>query len=137
MLDVHADVELVFDGGRGRFRAEGQRFELEIDQPSALVDLGGRRMVGVLAEQLARAGCTLHVSSRGRVLLVAGHDARSDIFGRLLRLPHVRLSARLALGALFGPRRGTRSGSPSANTPEETATADGAPDSNAKQLQET
>lgn len=133
MLDVHADVEIVFDGGRGRFRAEGQRLDLEIDQPSALVGLGGRRTMGVLAEQLARAGCTLRVRSRGRVLLVAGHDARPDIFGRLLRLPHVQLSTRLALRAAFGPRRRARSASPSASAAGETAAADSGPDSNAQQ----
>lgn len=107
MLDVHADLEIVLDGGRGRLLADGQRLELEIDRPSALVGLSGRRMLGILAEELARAGCTLRVRSRGRLLMVAGEEAGTGLVGRLLHMPHVRLSTGFVLRSLLGARRST------------------------------
>lgn len=114
MLDVHADVEILLDGGRGRLLAAGQHLELEIDQPSALVGLAGRRMLGAMATELARAGCTLRVRSCGRLLLVAGEEAGTGLVGRLLHVPHVRPSLRFALRYLVGTRRSTRRERPAA-----------------------
>ena len=99
MLDVRADVKVRLDGVHGRLLADGQRLVLEVDQSSSLIGLVERQSLSTLAGYLAQAGCTLHVRSGERLLLVAGHEAKAGLLGRLLRLPRVQISRRFALRA--------------------------------------
>jgi len=102
VLDVFANVEIEFGTGHGRLVADGQEFVLDVDDPSSVHGVVGRRSLGTLAEGLAGAGFTLHVRSGDRLLLRAGRDARPGFLSRLLRLPHVQLSPRFVLGSALG-----------------------------------
>lgn len=102
MLDVVGKVEIEFGGSRGRLVAEGQRFILDVDEPSVLVGVVELRALRTLAAGLADAGLTLHLRSGDRLLLLAGHDAKTGILSRLLRLPRVQLGRRFALRSALG-----------------------------------
>ena len=97
MLDVVGNVEIKFGGSRGRLVADGQRFVLDIDEPSVLIGVFELQSLRALAAGLARAGFTLDVRSGDRLLLLAGRDARTGILSRVLRLPRVQLNPRFAL----------------------------------------
>ncbi|MCY7301692.1 MAG: hypothetical protein LH654_01360 [Thermoleophilia bacterium] len=102
MLDVVGRVEIEFGGSLGRLVAEGQNFVLDVDEPSVLtgvVELGSLRS---LAAALSETGFTLQVRSGDRQLLLAGHEAKTGILGRLLRLPRVQLDSRFALQSVLG-----------------------------------
>lgn len=102
MLDVAGNVEIDFDGSRGRLVADGQQLVLDLDDPAALVGVVDRQSVRDVAAGLALAGLTLHVRSGDRLLLLAGRDAKTGILSRLLRLPRVQLSPRFALRSALG-----------------------------------
>jgi hypothetical protein len=102
VLDVVGKVEIEFGGSRGRLFADGQRFLLDVDDPSVLVGVCGLRSLRTLAAGLARAGFTLHVRSGDRLLLLAGRDARTGTLSRLLRLPGVQLNPRFAFRSALG-----------------------------------
>ena len=102
MLDVSADVEIDFGAGRGRLVADGQDVVLEVDKPSTLIGVGDRQALRTLAETLTRYGLNLRVRSGDRLLLSAGRDTETGNLSRLLRLPGVRLSPRLALRIALG-----------------------------------
>lgn len=102
MLDVVGNVEIEFGGSRGRLVADGQRFVLDVDEPSALIGVFDLRSLRTLAAGLAGAGFTLDVRSGDRLLLLAGRDAKTGILSRLLRLPGVRLNPRFALRSALG-----------------------------------
>ena len=91
MLEAHGDLEISFGSSRGRLIADGRRLVLDVDDPSMLARVVGRRSLRLLAAELARAGCTLHVRSGGRLLLVAGREADTGTLSRLCRLPRVEL----------------------------------------------
>lgn len=102
MLDVVGKVEIEFGGSRGRLVADGQHFVLDVDEPSVLtgvVELGSLRS---LAAALSETGFTLQVRSGDRQLLLAGHETKTGILGRLLRLPRVQLDSRFALQSVLG-----------------------------------
>lgn len=105
MLDVIGKVEIEFGGSRGRLVADGQRFVLDVDEPSTLVGVLGLGSLRALAAGLARAGFTLHVRSGDRLLLLAGRDVRTGFLSHLLRLPRVQLSPRFALRSALGRGR--------------------------------
>ncbi len=101
MLDLYGSIEISFDTGQGRLVADGRRLIFEVEEPTELHGLMGRRSLRTLADHLHRAGITLQVRSGDRVLLQAGHDAKEGAWSRLLRLPHVQLSPRLAVRSLL------------------------------------
>lgn len=102
MLDVGGNVEIEFGGSRGRLGAGGQRFVLDVDEPAVLTGVFELRSLRTLAAGLARAGFTLDVRSGGRLLLLAGRDAKPGILSRLLHLPRVQLGPRFALRSALG-----------------------------------
>jgi hypothetical protein len=102
VLDVAGNVEIEFGSSRGRLVADGQRFVLDVDEPSTLVGVLELSSLRTLAAGLARAGFTLHVRSGDRLLLLAGRDVQTGFLSRLLRLPRVRLSPRFALRSALG-----------------------------------
>lgn len=102
MLDVCGHLEIEFGGSRGRLLADGQHLVLDIDEPSTLIGVVELRSLRTLAAGLARAGITLHVRSGDRLLLLAGHDAKTSILSRLLRLPRVQINPRFALHTALG-----------------------------------
>lgn len=102
MLDVVGNVEIEFGGSRGRLVADGQHFFLDVDESSTLVGLVELSSLRTLAAGLARAGFTLHLRSGDRLLLLAGRDVQTGFLSRLLRLPCVRISPRLALRSALG-----------------------------------
>ena len=102
MLDVVGNVEIEFGGSRGRLVADGQRFVLDVDEPSVLIGVVELRSLRSLAAGLARAGFTVDVRSGDRLLLLAGRDVKPGILSRLLRLPRVQLSPRFALRSALG-----------------------------------
>jgi len=104
VLHVFADVEIEFGAGRGRLVAQRRDFVLDVDDPSTLSRVAGRRSLQTLADRLTLAGLTLRVRSGDRLLLVAGQDAETGILTRLLRLPGVQLSPRFALRSALGRR---------------------------------
>ena len=87
MLDVAGNVEIDFDGSRGRLVADGQQLVLDLDEPTALSGILDLRTLRDLAAGLARAGFTLHVRSGDRLLLLAGRDAKTRILSRRTLLP--------------------------------------------------
>lgn len=101
MLDLYGSIEISFEAGRGRLVADGRRLIFEVEKPSELRGLIGRRSLRSLADHLHRAGITLQVRSGDRVLLQAGHDARDSAWSRLLRLPHVQFSPRFFVRSLL------------------------------------
>ena len=105
MLDVVANVEIEFGAGRGRLSADGQDVVLDVDDPSTLIGVVDRRSLRTLAETLTRVGLTLRVRSGDRLLLSAGRDTKTGVLSRLLRLPGVQLSPRLALRSALGRGR--------------------------------
>ncbi len=102
MLDVAGNVEIDFDGSRGRLVADGQQLVLDLDEPTALTGILDHGSLRDLAAGLARAGFTLHVRSGDRLLFLAGRDAKAGILSRLLRLPRVQLNPRFALRSALG-----------------------------------
>ena len=102
MLDVAGHVEIEFGGSRGRLVADGQRFVLDVDDPSVLVRVIELRSLRTLAAGLAGVGFTLHVRSGDRLLLLAGRDVRTGILSRVLRLPRVQVDPRFALRSALG-----------------------------------
>ena len=102
MLDVAGNVEIDFDGSRGRLVADGQQFVLDLDEPAALTGILDLRSLRDLAAGLSRADFTLHVRSGDRLLLLAGRDAKTGILSRLLRLRRVQLNPRFALRSALG-----------------------------------
>ena len=102
MLDVAGNVEIDFDGSRGRLVADGQQLVLDLDEPTTLAGMLDLRSLRDLAAGLARADFTLHVRSGDRLLLLAGRDAKTGILSRLLRLRRVQLSPRFALRSALG-----------------------------------
>jgi hypothetical protein len=102
VLDVVGNVEIEFGGSRGRLVADGQRFVLDVDDPSVLAGVVELRSLRTLAAGLAGAGFTLHVRSGNRLLLLAGHEAKTGILTRLLRLQGVQLAPRFALRSVLG-----------------------------------
>jgi len=102
VLDVVGKVEIEFGSSRGRLVADGQHFVLDVEEASVLtgvVELGSLRR---LAAALSETGFTLQVRSGDRQLLLAGHDAKTGILSRLLRLPGVQLEPRFALRSALG-----------------------------------
>ncbi len=102
MLDVVGKVEIEFGSSRGRLVADGQRFVLDVDEPSVLTGVVELRSLRSLAAALSETGFTLQVRSGDRQLLLAGHEAETGILGRLLRLPRVQLDTRFALRSALG-----------------------------------
>ena len=102
MLDVAGNVEIDFDGSRGRLVADGQQLVLDLDEPAALTGILDLRSLRDLAAGLSRADFTLHVRSGDRLLLLAGRDAKTGILSRLLRLRRVQLNPRFALRSALG-----------------------------------
>lgn len=102
MLDVAGQVEIDFDGSRGRLVADGQHFVLDLDEPSALTGLVELKSLRRLAAALSATGLTLQVRSGDRQLLLAGHETKTGILSRLLRLPRVQLDPRFALRSALG-----------------------------------
>lgn len=102
MLDVVGKVEIEFGGSRGRLVADGQRFVLDVDDPSVLAGVVELRSLRTLAAGLAGAGFTLHVRSGNRLLLLAGHEAKTGLLTRVLRLQGVQLAPRFALRSALG-----------------------------------
>ena len=102
MLDVVGKVEIEFGGSRGLLVANGQHFVLDVDEPSVLTGVVELRSLRSLAAALSEAGFTLQVRSGDRQLLLAGHEARTGILSRLLRLPRVQLDPRFALRSVLG-----------------------------------
>ena len=105
MLDVAGNVEIDFDGSRGRLVADGQQLVLDLDEPTALTAVVDLRLLRDLVAGLARADLTLQVRSGDRLLLLAGRDAKTGIVSRLLRLPRVQLNPRFALHSALGRGR--------------------------------
>ena len=102
MLDVVGKVEIEFGGSRGLLIADGQHFVLDVDEPSVLTGVVELRSLRSLAAALSETGFTLQVRSGDRQLLLAGHEARTGILSRLLRLPRVQLDPRFALRSVLG-----------------------------------
>ena len=102
MLDVVGKVEIEFGGSRGLLVADGQHFVLDVDEPSVLTGVVELRSLRSLAAALSETGFTLQVRSGDRQLLLAGHEARTGILSRLLRLPRVQLDPRFALRSVLG-----------------------------------
>ena len=61
MLDVVGQVEIEFGGSRGRLVADGQRFVLDVDEPSVLTGVVDLHSLRRLAAALAATGFTLQV----------------------------------------------------------------------------
>lgn len=97
MLDVAGNVDIDFDGSRGRLVADGQQLVIDLDEPTALPEFLDLRSLRDLAAGLVRADLTLHMRSGDRLLILAGRDAKTGILSRLLRLPRVQLNRRFAL----------------------------------------
>lgn len=64
MLDSAGKVEVEFGGSRGRLVADGQRFVLDVDDPSVLIGVVELRSLRTMAA--GPAGGRLHTSPTGR-----------------------------------------------------------------------
>jgi len=102
VLDVVGKIEIEFGGSRGQLVADGQRFVVDVDEPSVLTGVVELHSLRSLAAALSATGFTLQVRSGGRQLLLAGHEAKTGILSRILRLPRVQLDARFALRSVLG-----------------------------------
>ena len=100
MLNVFANVEIDFGSGRGRLVADGQELVLDVDEPSTLIGVVDRQLLGTLAETFTRVGLTLRVRSGNLLILSAGRGIETGILSRLLHLPGIQLSPRFVVSLL-------------------------------------
>lgn len=106
-LLVDADIRISLIPGRSgepaveaRLRGSGTRLELAVDNPQALADLRGRRMVAGIADQLAHDGLTVRVVADGAELMVLGVPRTSWLQRRVTGSRHVKVHRRGAFAAL-------------------------------------
>ena len=103
-LLVDADIRISLIPGRSgepaveaRLRGSGTRLELAVDNPQALADLRGRRMVAGIADQLAHDGLTVRVVADGAELMVLGVPRTSWLQRRVTGSRHVKVHRRGSL----------------------------------------
>ena len=70
---------------------------LDLDDPvsflraSQLFHKSNLSVLRLLAEQLSQNGLTLSIVSRGKTLVVVGHEVRSGMASSLLGVPHLEI----------------------------------------------
>jgi hypothetical protein len=109
MLRLTGGLHLRVAGEEAHLRGEGTHLFVEVARPREFLRVvGGDGGGGITLEPLRRlgarlhaAGLTLHVSSRGGLLLVAGREAKPGLREGLLGLRHVALGSNRALLGLL------------------------------------
>lgn len=108
MLALQGVLNIAVNGIPARFEAEEKAMRLDLEDPVAFLrasQLFHKSNLGVLrllAEQLAQNGLTLTIVSRGKTLIVMGHEVRSGMASSLLGVPHLEIKGSALLGRITG-----------------------------------
>ena len=108
MLALHGVINIAVNGIPARFEAEDQGMRIEVEDPVAflraaqLLHKSNLGVLRLLAEQLAQNGLTLKIVSRGKTLVVIGHEVRSGMTSSLLGVPHLEIKGSGLLGRIKG-----------------------------------
>ena len=108
MLALHGKLNILVNGIQAHFEADERSMRLDLEDPvaflraSQLFHTSSLGVLRLLAEELARNGLTLTIVSKGKTLVVMGHEIRGGIASSLLGVPHLEIKGSGLLGRIKG-----------------------------------